>query len=764
MTTSALILISEAVAMYLLVLWVHSLRTRIGLEPFYALLGGITAIMSWVTDAGVQVEIAGVTFMVGSTVFYTALLLGVFVVYVFDGPPSTRIAILTIAGVSILVPVIAGILHTQMILHGQAPIGYVPFPSVRINSASVLATIADFVFLAIAWEFLGKPLRTKILWLRAFLTLLGVLWLDVLLFNTGAFAGTPNYLSILSGTFLSRLFISVFAGPFLYLYLNWQYKRVGHPIDRRPVLAILKEFADIRTELRIAKQEIARRKEIETALRENEAKLKNILDHTTNLFYTHDTNHVLTFLSPHIKDILGYTVEEAKRKWTTFASDNPVNERGYELTMKAIETGERQQPYELELIHKTGRKVWVEVREAPVVMNGKTVSIVGSLTDITERKHALNLLEASERRFRALIEHGSDVITCVNSESVIIYVSPAVERILGYPKHELLGRSFLSLIHDGDKENSKTLFQNGVSNTKEVIRWEYRLKHCNGEWRNLESVAKNLLDDVALNCIIINSRDITEQRRREEELIVAKERAEQADRFKDAFIANISHEIRTPLNIIFGVLDILRTSDPLTLKDELDSFHGSIERSGKRLMRMISDILSISLFTSGSYKPHYEAVNVMEKIEPLIRDLQPIAQGKNLRLEFHGDSGEARIDADAYSLVQAVSNLLDNALKFTYRGFVRVRVWNDASTVKVSVADSGIGIDKEYLPLLYQEFTQELSESGRPYEGVGLGMALVKRYVAINKGQIEVHSEKSEGTEFILTFPLVTVASLTKQK
>jgi uncharacterized PurR-regulated membrane protein YhhQ (DUF165 family) len=201
--------------------------------------------------------------MVGSTVFYTALLLGVFVVYVFDGPRATRVAISTIAGVSILVPIIAFILHLQIKLSDSPPMGHVPIPSLRINTASVIATVADLIFLAIAWEFLGKPRINLPLWLRSFLTLLGVMSLDVILFSTGAFLGTPVFSQILTGTLLSRLVICVFAYPFLYLYLDKQNKKFGMVIEHRPVLAILKEVTEVRLELSLAQQEIERRKVVE---------------------------------------------------------------------------------------------------------------------------------------------------------------------------------------------------------------------------------------------------------------------------------------------------------------------------------------------------------------------------------------------------------------------------------------------------------------------------------------------------------------------
>ena len=266
MPADVMILAAEAMTVYFLVLWAHSLRHRFGLAHFYALIGGLTAIMSWVTDANISVEYGGITFMVGSTVFFTSLLLSVFVVYVFDGPHATRIAISTIAGVSIMVPLVSAALHFQMRLTHQVGMTYVPVPDLRTNVASVAATIADLFFLAIAWEFWGKPGLNLRLWSRAFMTLLGVMWLDNLMFDTGAFAGRPDYAAILQGDLISRLVISAFASPFLYGYLYWQNRRMGAVIENRPVLAILREVAEVRLELNQARAEIVRRQALEREL------------------------------------------------------------------------------------------------------------------------------------------------------------------------------------------------------------------------------------------------------------------------------------------------------------------------------------------------------------------------------------------------------------------------------------------------------------------------------------------------------------------
>lgn len=263
MVSQILVLACEAIAIYFLVLFAHSLRGRFGLAHFHALMGTLTAITVWSTNAGVRVDFPGISLIVGSTVFYTALLLGVFVVYVFDGPRATRVTISTIIGVCIIVPLITSALHWQIQLTGNAQVPYFPPQSLRDCVAGILTSIADLVFLAIAWEFLGKQRFNMPLWLRAMLTLLGVMTLDVFLFSTGARFGAADYFQVMAGTFLTRVAVCMVAFPFLYSYLKWQNRKYGLEIANRPVLAILLEVTEVRRELNRAQEEIERRKELE---------------------------------------------------------------------------------------------------------------------------------------------------------------------------------------------------------------------------------------------------------------------------------------------------------------------------------------------------------------------------------------------------------------------------------------------------------------------------------------------------------------------
>jgi len=271
-----LMLVAGALLVYAAVLWAHAMRHRFGPVHFYALMGGLAAIVSWVSDAGVQLNMGWVTFNIGSTIFYTALMLGVFVIYAFEGPRITQALIFAVSSVLVVMPVTALLLHGQNNLLGHAPLAFIPMPDWRINLASVTTTLLDLAFLCVVWEFLGTPaLRIK-LHVRTFLTLLGVMWIDVVLFTTGAFWGSPAFSGIMAGSLLSRFMITLLAFPMLYAYIHQQSRRPDVNMANRPILAILRQMADISEELSQAQQEIARRKTAEEALQQALSDVKTL--------------------------------------------------------------------------------------------------------------------------------------------------------------------------------------------------------------------------------------------------------------------------------------------------------------------------------------------------------------------------------------------------------------------------------------------------------------------------------------------------------
>lgn len=161
------------------------------------------------------------------------------------------------------------------------------------------------------------------------------------------------------------------------------------------------------------------------SIEESQHKLRNIIEHSTNIFYSHTTDNVFTYVSPQVKDIFGIEPEEALIDWTSFLTDNPVNQKGIEYTRKAIETGKKQPPYELEVINKKGKKIWVEVYETPIVQNGKTVEIVGAIVDITKRKKALIQINKNIEYFAHLVDHIRNPLAILSG---VIYVNIKEEK------------------------------------------------------------------------------------------------------------------------------------------------------------------------------------------------------------------------------------------------------------------------------------------------------------------------------------------------
>jgi PAS domain S-box-containing protein len=235
---------------------------------------------------------------------------------------------------------------------------------------------------------------------------------------------------------------------------------------------------------------------IQETLRESEARLRDVIEHSTNLLYYHTTEHVLTYVSPQTREYLDCEPEEALVRWTEFVTDHPVNKEGFLRTQRAIDTGVRQPPYELELIGKKGRKIWVEVSESPVVRDGKTVAVVGALTDITGRKRTEEILRASEEKYRTTLESIEEGYFEVDLAGNFTFFNDALCTIMGYSKDELLGMNNRQYT---TPETAKRMYEafNEVYRTGKPARIEdYDIVRKGGNVCTL-SVSTSLLRDAA---------------------------------------------------------------------------------------------------------------------------------------------------------------------------------------------------------------------------------------------------------------------------
>lgn len=375
--------------------------------------------------------------------------------------------------------------------------------------------------------------------------------------------------------------------------------------------------------------------------------------------------------------------------------------------------------------------------------------------EINQRKKAEILLQKSEEQFRLVFQNAPIGIVIISTEGKIISVNRSFCNTVGFERDEIIGIPIKYLFEKNDLEG----FENDslVYDGKPIadISTERTLLKKEGKEINVIVKLVSVLDEKnKVKHYVMQLLDITEIKRVQQELVAALKKAEESDRLKSAFLAQMSHEIRTPLNVILTSIPLL--ADEISSKDEeLKIILDSVKSAGRRLQRTIDMILNMSSVQSGNYKPVFEKFDLLADLKKLMNEFKSLSDDKGLELKFNQSTDESIIVADRYTVNQIFQNLINNAIKYTLKGYVEVFVRNESDNkVRVEIRDSGIGMSDEYLKKIFTPFYQEDVGYKREFEGNGLGLALVKKYVELNKAEIEVESEKSIGSVFSVTFDL----------
>jgi len=232
---------------------------------------------------------------------------------------------------------------------------------------------------------------------------------------------------------------------------------------------------------------------------------------------------------------------------------------------------------------------------------------------------------------------------------------------------------------------------------------------------------------------------------------IVESRAANAEKVKDEFLAQISHEIRTPLNIIINYTDLIKDEVKDFIEKDTELFFNAIEVDSKRLMRTIDLMLNMAQIKKGKCKLQLEELDVVNSVvKSVISEFNVDLKEKNLKLQFDSTSKNNIVVTDKYAIEQVIKNLLDNAIKFTECGNIKVRAFNEADNLCISIQDSGRGISEEYLTKLFEPFSQEDHGLDRKHEGSGLGLAVVKRYLELIDGSLKVDTKKGQGSTFTI--------------
>ena len=373
------------------------------------------------------------------------------------------------------------------------------------------------------------------------------------------------------------------------------------------------------------------------------------------------------------------------------------------------------------------------------------LDLVQSLSAANEQaEHAQRQLAAShaalrknEERFRSLIEHAADVVTILNADGTIRYISPSVEQWLGYSPEELVGQPLALLLHTVDQEKLKTNITSLLQGSGGERTFESQWRQKGGTWRSVESVGRNLFDDNAVAGITLSSRDVTERK--------------EVERLKDELVSTVSHELRTPLTSLRGFTELMLARDfPV---DQQRRFLTIMKDEATRLTDLINDFLDLQRLESGRQRYVFADVALLPLLQEAVAPFVNGTEKHTLHLAVPDSLPTVRVDSGR--IRQVLTNLLSNAIKFSPDGgTITVSAQNTEESVVVRVTDDGIGIPAEALPQLFDKFFRVDNTETRKISGTGLGLALVKQIVEAHGGQVRVESALGKGSTFSFSLPI----------
>ncbi len=374
------------------------------------------------------------------------------------------------------------------------------------------------------------------------------------------------------------------------------------------------------------------------------------------------------------------------------------------------------------------------------------------IADVTDERHAQERLRISEERYRSLIESSASMVWTTDSDGELKGDQPSWTRFTGQTPSQFERYGWLDAVHPEDRGAAGAAWQNAVANNT-LFSVDMRVRRKDGEWRTMAARAVPLRTSGRIREWVGTHTDITEQKRAEEELNIAKESAEAANRAKSQFLANMSHELRTPLSAVIGYSELLEEEmEDRGDKDTLADVQ-KIQSNARHLLSLINDVLDLSKIEADrmtTYAEEFSAAQLLQDVSNTMKGL--VAQkGNELLLEVAGDLGT--MNSDQVKLRQCLFNLVSNAAKFTEKGHITLRGSRAGDTLTFSVSDTGIGMTPEQTAKLFERFAQADASTTRKYGGTGLGLAITRAFCRLLGGDIAVRSAAGEGSTFTMNLP-----------
>ena len=383
--------------------------------------------------------------------------------------------------------------------------------------------------------------------------------------------------------------------------------------------------------------------------------------------------------------------------------------------------------------------------------NMKIVGLVGTSIDITETKKAENALRESEENFRVLFDE-SPLPTIISEmpSGRITLANKRMALLMGLDPKDILGKTAneLGMLKNSEDQEKliKLISTNGFVDNLEMEK-TFPIQE------GTDLISMRLVSIMGKVYCLTVVQDITERKDAEKAIIKAREKAEESDRLKSAFLANMGHEIRTPMNGILGFSELLK--NPALTGKEHQEYISIIEKSGARMLNIINDLIDISKIESGQMNINISICNIKEQSDYLYAFFKPEVNSKGLKLIYNCclTEDEAIIKTDNEKVKSILVNLIKNAIKFTDKGEIEFGYSKKVGNLEFYVKDTGVGISKEQKEFIFERFRQGTESLSRNYEGAGLGLSISKSFVEMLSGEIWMDSAPGKGSIFYFTIP-----------
>jgi hypothetical protein len=504
--------------------------------------------------------------------------------------------------------------------------------------------------------------------------------------------------------------------------------------------------------------DISQRKKYLTELKQREHELHEIFDSTLEaiLIYEIESGKIVD-CNRQTQTLYGYNKDELIGKPLGVLNANVEKYNAAEATKwaeKALTVG--PQTYTWLGKKKSGETFWVEISLKKSRIGGVDM-LMAVVRDITERFAQQREIERREKEFREIFNATAEAILIYDplANQIVDCNNRAVE-IYGYgSKKEFLSCKLDALGANVEPfTNDKVGYYSQKAAEEGPQRFDWLAKRKNGEHFWIEvSLRLTKIGGVKRELIVI--RDIADRKKFENDLVMAKEKAEESDRLKSAFLANLSHEIRTPMNAIMGFSDLLKL--PVDEKKR-NEYIETIQKSGYRLLDIISETIEIAKLDTGLIKTNPETFNLDQLMQDIYNELKiKVAGNKELELIYlpHESTTETTLYTDRVKLQQILTNLITNGIKYTPRGAVAFGYEIKDNRVIFRVKDTGIGIERKNRELVFKRFYRVDNPLTMKVSGIGLGLSIAKAYTELLGGTIELESELGRGTSVTISLPYI---------